>query len=258
MSAFIRTFAAAACLSSAALFGSGCDLLDAFNEEGTTLVQLMVTHHATPEGGQFPDLSDGELRTFETDEGWTIYLEAAYVTTTRATLHECSGAAVDFDAHWGSLPENLGGTDLDLQSFGAVDVEAGSYCELTVEYGPYVPSNDPAARSYDMGDHGESVEGSTFFFQGVAQKGDVTVDFEITGNQTVAVDVDLSTVMQGGPLVVDADEAFPVDLTLSKTYDRFFDGIDFDGSTDEDLAANVTAVLELETRVNYGTRVAAE
>lgn len=257
MSALIRTFAAAAALSSTALFGSGCDLIDVFNEEGTTLVQLMVTHHATPENGQFPDLSDGELRTFETDTGWTVYLQAAYVTTTHATLRDCSGGAVDFDAHWGSLPENLGSTDLDLHSFGAVDVEAGDYCELTVEYGPYVASGE-AARNYDMGDHRDNVEGSTFFFQGVAQKGDLTIDFEITGNQPIVVDVDLSSVMGGGPLVVDADEAFPIDLTLSKTYDRFFDGVEFDGITDEDLRNNVAAVLELETRVNHGTRVAAE
>ena len=86
MTALIRTFAAAAALSSTALFGTGCDLLDAFQEEGTTLVQLMVTHNATPEDGRFPDLADGDLRTFDTDEGWTVYLQAGFVTTTGASI----------------------------------------------------------------------------------------------------------------------------------------------------------------------------
>ncbi|MEX1363423.1 MAG: hypothetical protein AB1Z98_09875 [Nannocystaceae bacterium] len=260
MTAFIRTLAATVALSSTALFGTGCDLLDAFNDEGTTLVQLMVTHHSTPEDGQFPDLSagEGDLRTFETDEGWTIYLQTAYVTTTQASLGSCGGAEVDFDSHWGALPENLGSTDLDLKSFGAVEVEAGSYCTLTVEYGPFVPSADAAARAHDMGEHRSDVEGSTFFFKGVAQKGDASIDFELSSNQAVQVDVDLSSVVNGGPLVIDADEAFPIDLTLSKTYDRFFDGVDFEGTSDEDLSANILAVLELETRVAYGTRVAAE
>ena len=50
-----------------------CPTCGQLNQEGTTLVQLMVTHNATPEDGRFPDLSDGdELRTFETDEGWIL------------------------------------------------------------------------------------------------------------------------------------------------------------------------------------------
>ena len=253
MTALIRTFAAAAALSSTALFGT---LLDAFQEEGTTLVQLMVTHNATPEDGRFPDLADGDLRTFDTDEGWTVYLQAGFVTTTGASIEECSGAALDFDSHWGSLPESIGATDLDLQSFGAVDVEAGSYCTMTVEYGPFVPSGD-ISRAMDMGEDRENVEGSTFYFRGVAQKGELSVDFEFSSSDPIVVDVDLSKVMNGGPLVVDAKESFPIDLTLSKTYDRFFDGIDFEGTTSEDLAANVSAMLELETRASYGTRVAA-
>ena len=258
MTALLRHVAAVAALSATAILGSGCDLLEALENEvdGTTLVQLMVTHHATPEDGRFPDLSDGELRTFETDEGWTVFLQTGYVTTSHATLGNCNGATVDFDPYWGPLPENIGHQDLDLFSFAAAEVESGQYCELSVEYGPFVATPEAAGRT-DMGEHRADVEGNTYFFKGVAQKGDVAVDFELSSNAIIDVDLDMSQVMNGGPLHVRADEAFPIDLTLSKTYDRLFDGIDFETAEDEDLEGNIMAMLELETRIAFGTRVSA-
>ena len=64
--------------------------------------------------------------------------------------------------------------------------------------------------------------------------------------------------MAGGPPTINADEAFPVDLTLSKTYDRFFDGIDFNAFDEADIEQNVLAMLEEDSRVAVGTRVVAE
>ncbi len=257
MSFSARHLVAAAALSFTAVFGAGCDLLEAFENEGTTLVQLMVTHHATPEAGMFPDLTNGDARTFETDEGWTVSLRTAFVTTSSATLHECSGGSADFDAFWGQLPESFTNTDLELSSFAAVEVEAANFCSMTVEYGPYT-SSEELARQHDMGEHGDKVRGATYYFEGVASKGDLAIDFELTGTGTAVVDLDLSHVMNGGPLAISADEAFPVDLTLSKTYDRFFDGVDFEGYDAEDMDANIMAILELESRVAFGTRVIAE
>jgi len=252
MSLFIRNLAAAAALSATAILGAGCDLLDALNDEGSTLVQLMVTHHATPQDGQFPDLSDGELRTFDNDEGWTVFLQTALVTTSHATLRECSGGSIEFDSYWGPLPENIGAADLDLLSFAAVEVEAGQYCDMTVEYGPFTPTAEGMQNVKD------ELDGATYYFKGVAQKGELSIDFELTGSEITSVDLDISTVMRGGPLAISADEPFPVELTLSKTYDRFFDGVDFESASTEDLNANIMAMLEFETRVSFGTRVAAE
>lgn len=253
-----RTFAAAA-LSFTTLFGSGCDLIEAFQNggKGTTLVQLMVTHHATPQDGTFPSLSVGDAATFETDEGWTVSLRTAYITTVSAELHECGGGSVAFDAFHGPLPEDINEEDLDLLTFGGVEVEANSFCGMTVEYGPFV-ADDETARAYDMGEDASKIRNATYYFEGVARKGDVAVDFELTGNDSVAADLDISTIMNGGPLTISAEEAFPVDLTLSKTYDRFFDGVDFSSFDSADMDANIMAVLELETRVAFGTRVAAE
>lgn len=258
MSEITRRLVATAALFATTAFGGGCDLLDVFTDEGSTLVQLLVTHHATPEDGRFPDLADGEMRTFETDEGWTVYLQAAYVTTTRATLHQCDEGSVEFEPYWGSLPENFGAQDLDLLSFAAAELSAGDYCDLTVEYGAFQPQPGSANRNYPMGEHKDLVEGATYYFKGGAEKDGETIAFELRSDATLAVDLDISTVMHGGPLVITADEPFPIDLTLSKTYDRLFDGIDFTSATQEDLNANVSAVLELETRVAFGTRVSAE
>lgn len=253
-----RHFAAAAALSFTTVFGAGCDLIEAFQNEqaGTTLVQLMVTHHATPRDGVFPEVNLGDAATFDTDEGWTVSLRTAFVTTAHASLQECNGGEVDFDLFYGPLPEDINADDLDLLSFAAVEVEASSYCGMTVEYGPFV-ADEGATRSFDMGDAAAKVRNATYYFEGVARKGDVSVDFELTGNGTAEADLDLSHVMNGGPLRISADEAFPVDLTLSKTYDRFFDGVDFSSFDSADLDANIMAVLGLETRVAFGTRVEA-
>ncbi len=128
---------------------------------------------------------------------------------------------------------------------------------MTVEYGPYMAA-DEMARQHDIGEHSDNVRGSTYYFEGVASKGDVVVPFELSGTGTVVADLDLSHVMNGGPLTISAEEAFPVDLTVSKTYDRFFDGIDFESFDSADMDANIMAILELESRVAFGTRVAAE
>lgn len=249
-----RTVAAAAALSFTAAFGSGCDLIEAFKNEGTTLVQLMVTHHGTPVNGAFPSLEVGDAATFDTDEGWTVSLRKAYVTTAHASLNECNGGAVDFEAFNGPLPEDINEDDLGLLTFAAVEVEASSFCSMTVEYGPFV-ADEATTRSYEMGEDADKIRNATYYFEGVARKDGVSVDFELTGNGTATVDIDMSRVMNGGPLRISADEAFPVDLTLSKTYDRFFDGIDFESFDSADVDANIMAVLELESRVDFGTRV---
>ncbi len=256
MSSTARNVAVATALSLTAVMGAGCDLLEAFGNEGSTVVQLMVTHHATPQDGMFPDLAgnNGEHRTFDTDEGWTILLTAAYVTTSHASLTGCNGTEVDFDAFYGQLPENMGHADLDLLSFASVEVEASSYCGMTVEYSPFVSTE----RMHDMGEHGDDLQGNTYFLRGLAEKDGVSVPFEFSGNDAIVVDLDLSQVMNGRPLTIKADEPFPVELTLSKTYDRLFDGVDFDEFDQADVDANIVAMLDLETRIAFGTRVAAE
>jgi len=231
---------------------AGCELSDVFGDiqNPRSSVQLLLTHHATSEEGAFPDRGgDGEMRVFTTDEGWNIQLVDALVVTSAATLHECDADSLDVDLFWGPVPEDLRDQDLDTFTLGAAEVGDAEFCGLTVHYGPYVPGDDAAPRS------NQEIDGATVYLYGLATKGETSVRFEIRATDSVDVELDLATIDAGAPLRTQGDQAFPTDLTLAKTYDRFFDGIDFASATQADLDAHVLAVLALETRVMLGTRV---
>lgn len=240
-------------LTAAMLSIPGCDVLDGLEGDRSAMVQVHVTHHATPEAGVFPDRGEeGEFRTFETDEGWTVTLQEAFVVTASATLVACDGSTLPLGLYWGALPENITDSDLGLFSFGGAEVEPGDYCSVRVEYGPYVPGD--VAAPHDMPEDEDALVGATAYVRGFAQKGDEMVLFELRATDRISVEVDVQA-EDGGPLRVSGDEPFPVELTLSKTYDRFFDAVDFATLDESDLSANMMAVLGSETRVSHGTRV---
>ncbi len=232
-------------LLGATAFLGGCDLQEVFDDldNPRTLVNVSVTHHATAEGGTFPDRGgDGEARTFETDEGWTITLVSGFVTTASITLHGCDGDDIALDMYWGPLAEDITGHDLAMSTVGGVSVAAAEFCGLGVEYGPY-PADGP------MDGLDARVAGATFYFTGAATRGDTVVPFEIRSSASLRTELDMSTIAAGAPLRVDGGEDFPVELALSKTYDRLFDTVDFETVSPEDLAEGVGAVLTLESRV---------
>lgn len=222
-----------------------CDLADLIdNPQGAhTLVSVSVTHHASPENGSFPDRGgEGEMRTFDTDEGWTVALVAAFVTTQAVELGRCEGDAVALDMYHGPLAEDITGRDLELLTVGGIEVRAAEFCDVRVTYGPY-----PTSAS--MQGLEPLVAGATFYLRGAATKGDVVVPFEIRSDRTLHAALDVSEIDDGAPLRVLGDEAFPIELALSKSYDRVLDGIDFASATNADLEAQVAASLELESRV---------
>ena len=234
-----------------ALLGSGCDLIDAFEDEGKTQVQVFTTHHATSEDGQMPVLGgDGEQRVFQSDEGWTITLTEGYVVTSGVTLIGCDGATRELDLYWGALAEDLNVEDLELASVGSVQSGPGEYCGMTVHYGPF------DAETSDVEPRSAEVDGATIFLAGAAERDGEIVPFQIRATGSLDVDLDLNAEL-GQPLRITGNENFPVELTLSKTYDRFFDGIDFSAMGELDMATQTLAVLELETRVDPGTVVRA-
>ncbi|MBV1860880.1 MAG: hypothetical protein KUG77_20865 [Nannocystaceae bacterium] len=230
----------------AAFFCGGCDLLDALTDEGNTLVTVFSNHHATPTDGLVPDRGgDGELRVFENDEGWTVHLTDGLITTKGVTLQRCDGAEAAVEFYFGSVAEDLRSADLERRSLGGAEVGAGDICGVTTHYGPFSAESDEAPGELDAA----QLDGLTIFLQGYAERGDEVVPFEIAVESAADVFTDLSAT-SGGPLRINGDEAFPVELTVSKTYDRFFDGVDFESVTDEDLSQNALAVLLLETRVD--------
>lgn len=246
-----RSLTAAAALTVLAAT-AGCDNL--FDTESPSLLQVMVTHHATPEDGRFPDLGThlGD-REFDNDEGWTITLVEAFIVTADVEVRACDGRTITLERYWGPLPENMEAADLDLFTFAGAEVDPGQYCGITVTYGPYHPIDEVSARQHDMPSQPELMQGASFYLNGIATKGDEMVPFELRSEEAVVIDLDLRD--GDGPLVVRDEEAFPVELTLSKTYDRIFDGIDFTTASPEDLEQNILAVLEAETYVSKGTTV---
>lgn len=218
-----------------------CDVLDDLDNP-RTLVNVAVTHHATPEAGTFPDRgADGETRTFQTDEGWKVTLVKAYVTTSATTLHRCDHGELDFDFYWGPLAEDMRTQDLDVQTLAGMPVGSSEFCGMSVQYGP-----DTGYVS------GVEFGGATFYLEGAAEKDGVVLPFAVSSFETLDVELDLSAMDAGDPLVVEGGQEQPVELTVSKTYDRFFDGIDFAVATTEELQAQVAAVLVLETSVTRG------
>ncbi len=233
-------------LSAAAFLCGGCDLIEAIAGEGDTLVTVFSNHHATPTGGLVPDRGgDGEVRVFENDEGWTIHLSAGLITTQGVTLQRCGGAQKPIEFYFGSVAEDLRSTDLERRTLGGTDVDPGELCGMTVHYGPFSAATDDVPAEMDAA----KMDGLTLYLAGHAERGDELIPFEIAVQSPADVFTDLSE-GPSGPVRINGDEAFPVELTVSKTYDRFFDGVDFATLTDEDLAQNAFAVLQLETRVD--------
>ncbi len=232
-------------LAAAALLSGGCDLIDALQNEGDTLITVFANHQASAENGQTPDLGRaGEVRVFDNDEGWTISLASGVITTTGVTLERCDGREAPVDFYFGTVAEDLRTADFDRRTLGGTKVGAGSFCGMTVHYGPFSAATDDAPGLVDV----REVDGLTLYLVGVAERGQERVTFEVEVESTADVFLDLAN-GPDGPLNISGDEPFPVELTVSKTYDRLFDGIDFSALSEEDLAANAVALLELETTV---------
>lgn len=240
------SFRASLALAAASLLFGGCDLLDALSDPGDTLITVFTNHHATPENGQVPDRGgDGELRVFENDEGWTVHLTEGLITTTGTTLHRCDGSEAAVDFYFGTIAEDLRSADLLPLTLGGTTVSAGSFCGLTVHYGPFSAATDMPPETADV----TAADGNTIYLAGFAERGSESVEFEIAVDAAPDVYIDLEDRPEGA-LRISGDEPFPVEMTVSKTYDRFFDGVDFATVTADDLDQNTLAVLELETRVD--------
>jgi hypothetical protein len=250
---FVRRMIPAAAALALTVSAGGCDLLDAMTDTGG-LVQVFATHHATPRDGDFPGGAEGEDRVFETEDGWTVVLDDAYVVTSSVTLQHCDGSSVALDLHWGQLPENLTWADLEVRNMGSLDAPAGQYCAVVVDYEPYDPDSF----------HGEPHEqpqidelvGATMYLRGYALLGDARIEFEFRNEEEISVELDLRHIDNGGPFTMREREPFPRELTVSKTYDRFFDPLELDiteGLDQEDASQIVLDVLADETRVTLGT-----
>ena len=232
---------------------AGCDQLD----RNGALVNVFAIHHASPEDDTFPDRGDdGFPRIFEGEDGWQITLAEAYVTISAVTLVSCGGSTHDLKMFWGPCPEDLRVEDLQTLTVAGLKVPADNYCRLEVEYAPYeTPVIDDDADTRHVIPQNEEVDDVTVFINGIAQRGEDRVPFVLKNGETFTVDLDLSEVEGGNPLSVTNSEDFPKELTVSKTYDRFFDGVDFNNFDEAALERDLDDILAAETRVVSGTTI---
>jgi hypothetical protein len=200
---------------------TGCDAFSAFTED-TSLLHLFTTHNGTPTDGNFPDHSGptGE-RIFETDLGWTVTLNKAYVVVAGGRLESCEGGTVALDSYRGEVIEDLSEPDLGTQAVSSAEVPSGSYCLLDVEITPYGLADDAETPPDPI------VSGASLVLVGTAQRGGAPVPFEVISSAAQTFSLDTSTMADGSMLRISGDEGFPTELLLSLRYDRFFDGVDF-------------------------------
>lgn len=239
--------------------GSGCGgLFDLIQGDDRATVRFFATHAGTPTEDGYPDYGDSiTTRVFTNDMGWQLSLAEVYVTTAEVSLVECSaqlGEAIEM--FWGACPEDFVGTDdRESLSLGAITVRDGQYCRVDVTYGPYVPSEQSADH---INPDNAMIEGNTILIIGTARRGEgenlEEVPFELVSDATVTARAKIAEIENGRPLTLE-DENFPRDLTILKTYDTFFDGVDFSVATLADIEAAVLSSLEHDTVVHLGNEV---
>lgn len=236
---------------------TGCNIGDIFDEESYANVSVFATHAGTPMGPhEFPDYGDaGSTRVFTNDVGWEIALGEIYITTAEVRLRRCQAPeGTPIEMFWGPCPEDfVGYEDTETVPLGAVTVKDGHYCGLDVFFGPYIV--DPAAEEHVIPENPDVI-GHTVYVTGVARRGEgdmlEEIPFSVFSDEVVMARLDLKAIDDGGPIHLD-NENYPRNLTVLKTYDTFFDGVDFAVATPEDIEQSVLASLELDTQVFDGS-----
>ncbi|MBV1858074.1 MAG: hypothetical protein KUG77_06650 [Nannocystaceae bacterium] len=232
----------------------GC--LDSGNSE---LITIFATHHASPEDNGFPFRGDDlQPRVFDLDDGWELTLAESYVTIASTTLISCSGRKHQLRMFWGPCPEDLRRADLEALTVAGLKVPPGDYCELEVQYSPYeTPLIEDDAETRHVVPSLEAVEGDSVFLRGIARHADgESVPFQLENSEEFTVRLDLSELEgPGNPLTISRGQDFPTEVTVTKTYDRFFDQVDWENFDEQLLEDSIDEVLADQTRVTEGLTI---
>lgn len=252
-----RTIGFTSAVALSLVLGTGCGALEPLEDDGAQL-HVFAAHHATPEGGRFPARGENEKpRVFTTDEGWEVTLLEPYVTIIDVAAYDCYGGGDTLEMYWGPCAEDMRQADLDPITVAGLHLPSGEYCAISVHYGPYNPG---PKQSPDEVRHPQptnaDVFGSSIYLRGAAEKeGHDQVQFELRVTGSRWVELDISGIEGGSPMAVEHKESFPKELTVAKSYDRFFDGIDFSSFDQDEVEDGLMDTLEDETRVFLGSEV---
>lgn len=225
-----------------------------FEEDKGGQINVYTAHHGTAVESAFPEYGDeGISRIFQNDLGWTIRLSEAYVTTKSVELLECAGPATPISLYWGPWAEDIIQVgDTMVEGIGGVTSLPASYCAVRVDYAPFQYAEITTGGGGNAPANPE-MDGQMVLLNYVAEKDNNTVSGFFKSGATVSTVIDTSSLDGGQPITVTDDQRVPVEVTLSKTYDSFFEGIDFNTATEADLEAAVLAALENDTKVTLGT-----
>lgn len=238
---------------------AGCE---AFSGYAVQTVVNAAHHGARDKNGVLPDYGgDGEARIFDNDLGWHIVLSEGFVVTTSAKIEPCEGDGLALGLPFGPFPEDLTDLDARVTDFALMDLHANEYCNLIIEYGRYQSSVAAMAEDepFPIGDL-TNVEGASIYLAGTAEKpdgkgGNTVINFGFRSEQTVIVNLDMSTLEEGGPWTITGDEPNGRALTVAKTYDEFFRGVDFATLDKAAFEKGLPDRLAAQTRLVLGTTI---
>jgi hypothetical protein len=240
------------------LVGAGCDLLG----DGETVTAINGAHHgARNEAGVLPNYGEpDDPRVFTNDLGWTITISDGFVVTTAVRIESCDGDGVDLEMPFGPFPEYWRDRDKDVTDFARGPLKEGAYCKLIVEYGRYLAATAAMAEDAPFPvEDAARIEGLTMTLDGYAERDDgmggvISKPFALSTAETVSVTLPLDKIAaNGGQFRISGDEANRVNLTVAKTYDQFFAGVDFDAFDQAALEAELPRLLGEQTSVIVGT-----
>ncbi|MDC0722681.1 hypothetical protein [Nannocystis bainbridge] len=229
--------------------------------EPKTKVALAISHHGTRNtSGVLPNYGEPDAaRVFVNDMGWEVNLAEGVIVMTAAQVESCAGESFDFELPYGPFPEYQLSQDQDLVDFASVELPEGTYCKLRVEYGRYQSSLAEQAfdTPYALKGHAQ-VEGLTVYLAGTAKDPSGKhegANWKFQTNQTSIVELDLSKAEDGRPFAITGKEPGGRALTVAKTYDAFFRGIDFADYDTEAVSGRLLEVLNADTYVRVGSQI---
>ena len=238
---------------------AGCDV---FSAQPVRAV-IHGAHHAVRDmDGKLPNYGEpGMVRIFTNDLGWTITLSEGFVVTTAAKIEPCEGEGLPMGLPFGPFPEYFLDRDVNVVDFANIDLDADKYCSLIIEFGRYQGALAAMAEDQPFAVQDLSrLEGTSIYLAGYADKPDgkgglITRNFGFRSAQTVIKTLDLSMLDDGKPWEIKGDEPGGRNLTVIKTYDDFFTGVDFENVDQAAFEAELPARLAAQTRVISGIQV---
>jgi len=222
-------------------------------------VEILGTHHGTPQDGKFPDFgAAAQPRVFKNDEGWKIKLSATYVTTTAIELESCTTEErAPVELNWGPLAENFieKGDRANLGIGTDHQFKTDLYCTLRISFGPYdieIDEDDEDPDHFHDTPEDDEILGNTIYVRGTAEKDGEKKDFDVISDTEFVAKLDISYLINGDPFEIKKDPN-PRRLIVSKVYDKFFEGVDFDKRRSEYEDAIEKAVVRSLKDYSYVT-----